>query len=305
MRIKELTGNAISALYESCGRQVFFHPDWIKSVGGKTVLAAYENDELLGGAWFYHFGRFGFQVACNAPFTPYNPLFIVENSAIDKGTIIESLIRTGSKKLLDIGLTSENSDWQPDSNYFSVDHRPTYLLHLAFSESELFAALSSSTRNKLNKTARTAYSIAINGNRADALMCYRDTMERVGRGFPKTIAENLLAPNLSQLVYSVNVYFENTIAASCMVAYDQKTAYYLSAGRAPQSNDSLAGTLALWKAICHAKELGIESFDFCGSTIPGVARFFESFGANKATCLRLQRGHKTQETLKFFRQKLT
>jgi hypothetical protein len=46
----------------------------------------------------------------------------------------------------------------------------------------------------------------------------------------------------------------------------------------PELKHPSAAALLLWKAICTAKELGLEYFDFEGSSIPGIEFFFKSFG---------------------------
>ena len=64
------------------------------------------------------------------------------------------------------------------------------------------------------------------------------------------------------------------------IAWDEKRAYYLVGGydHAAKSNNAVA--LAMWNAIKFtADELKLTEFDFEGSIIPPVERFFRKFGA--------------------------
>lgn len=64
------------------------------------------------------------------------------------------------------------------------------------------------------------------------------------------------------------------------IAWDEKRAYYLVGGydHAAKSNNAVA--LAMWNAIKFtADELKLTEFDFEGSKIPPVERFFRKFGA--------------------------
>jgi hypothetical protein len=70
---------------------------------------------------------------------------------------------------------------------------------------------------------------------------------------------------------------EEGIQAIILVVWDTTTTYYLIGGR--NKKDSRHGiTLLLWQAICDAAQRG-HDFDFEGSMIEGVNRFFQEFGA--------------------------
>ena len=63
------------------------------------------------------------------------------------------------------------------------------------------------------------------------------------------------------------------------IAWDNKRAYYLVGGfdRSAQSNNAVA--LAMWRAIQFtALNLKLPEFDFEGSMIPAIERFFRKFG---------------------------
>jgi Acetyltransferase (GNAT) domain len=57
---------------------------------------------------------------------------------------------------------------------------------------------------------------------------------------------------------------------------DGRWVYYLVGGSDPELRTSGAGSLVMWKGIEYAAERGL-SFDFEGSMVPSVERFFRSF----------------------------
>jgi hypothetical protein len=67
--------------------------------------------------------------------------------------------------------------------------------------------------------------------------------------------------------------------AAIWTVWDEKRAYYLIGGYDDAGNSSTAGVLAMWTAIQHtASELRLSEFDFEGSMVPAIERFFRMFG---------------------------
>nr|HPR68216.1 methicillin resistance protein [Kiritimatiellia bacterium] len=61
--------------------------------------------------------------------------------------------------------------------------------------------------------------------------------------------------------------------------------------------------LAVWEAIRHAKEAGLETFDFEGSVIPPIERFFRGFGGRLTPYYTVNKGWRPLETaMKFLRR---
>lgn len=68
-------------------------------------------------------------------------------------------------------------------------------------------------------------------------------------------------------------------AGLCLV-WDEMSAYYLIGGGDPNLRSSGATSLGLWNAIQYASEV-TKSFDFEGSMLEPVERFFRAFGATQ------------------------
>jgi hypothetical protein len=72
------------------------------------------------------------------------------------------------------------------------------------------------------------------------------------------------------------------------VVRDRRTAYYLMGGGDPQLRTSGAGSLLLWEAIRQTRT-AVSVFDFEGSMLRPVERFFRAFGGRQSPYLRISR----------------
>lgn len=73
---------------------------------------------------------------------------------------------------------------------------------------------------------------------------------------------------------------EGKIHAALYIVWDEYSAYYLMGGGDPELRTSGATSLAMWEAIKFASTV-TKSFDFEGSMLESVERFFRGFGATQ------------------------
>lgn len=71
---------------------------------------------------------------------------------------------------------------------------------------------------------------------------------------------------------------EGRCHAAVYLVWDKNTAYYLMGGGDPDLRNSGAASLCMWEAIRHASTVS-RHFDFEGSMIEPIERFFRGFGA--------------------------
>lgn len=79
------------------------------------------------------------------------------------------------------------------------------------------------------------------------------------------------------------------IHAAVFIVWQESTAYYLAGGGNPALRDSGAHSLVLWEGIRHVSGKSKE-FDFEGSMLPGVERFFREFGAIQTPFFTITKG---------------
>jgi len=115
----------------------------------------------------------------------------------------------------------------------------------------------------------------------DLLILQNETFKRQGRSSKeydeliKRMDEALLAHNARKLLCAADG--EGRIHAASYFVYDEKCCYFLIGGADPEMRTSGASSLLMWNGIKFASTVSA-SFDFEGSMIEPVERFFRSFG---------------------------
>lgn len=78
------------------------------------------------------------------------------------------------------------------------------------------------------------------------------------------------------------------IHAAIYLVWDKQSAYYLMGGADETYKGSGAYSLLIWQAIQKSAQLTTQ-FNFCGSMLPTVERFFRSFGGEQTPYLHLKK----------------
>ncbi len=78
------------------------------------------------------------------------------------------------------------------------------------------------------------------------------------------------------------------VHASLYCIRDDERAWYLGGGGDPALRASGAGSLLMWELIKDSAK-HVPAFDFEGSMIPGVERYFRNFGGRQETCFAVTR----------------
>jgi lipid II:glycine glycyltransferase (peptidoglycan interpeptide bridge formation enzyme) len=82
---------------------------------------------------------------------------------------------------------------------------------------------------------------------------------------------------------------EGILHAAAFVVWQKSSAYYIAGGGNPVFRSSGAHSLVLWEAIKQVSQY-TDTFDFEGSMIPGVERFFREFGALQTPYFTISKG---------------
>lgn len=108
------------------------------------------------------------------------------------------------------------------------------------------------------------------------------TFERQNKAIPYSLEflkqlDMVLAANKCRKIFLAKDEQER-IHAAVYIIWDTHSAYYLMGGGHPELRHSGAHSLLIWKAIQHSATV-TKKFDFEGSMIEPVERFFRGFGA--------------------------
>lgn len=90
---------------------------------------------------------------------------------------------------------------------------------------------------------------------------------------------------------------DGNVHAGIYVVYDQRSAHYLIGGADPQMRTSGAHSLLLWESILYMSQF-VDLFDFEGSMVKSIERFFRAFGGVQVPYFRISN---TSKSLRMFK----
>ncbi|RYZ97125.1 MAG: GNAT family N-acetyltransferase [Proteobacteria bacterium] len=102
----------------------------------------------------------------------------------------------------------------------------------------------------------------------------------------ETLAVGLEKLGMGKVFYAVDA--QGRAHAAVLIVWDERSAFYLVGGSDPELRSSGAMSFVLWEAIRAAAEVTRE-FNFHGSMLEPVERFFRAFGAIQTPYLRVSR----------------
>jgi hypothetical protein len=167
----------------------------------------------------------------------------------------------------------------------------TYRLEGLGSEEALWAGMRDSVRREIRKARKRVEVVEGAGvDRFHAVLSM--TYARQGLATPHSVAEleRLDAACRSRGAGAMLFARDEAgrVHAVVWVVWDRCGAYYLLAGADPDLRQSGASSLLVWEAIMRARAV-TDVFDFHGSMLAPVERFFRAFGARQTPYLRVTR----------------
>jgi hypothetical protein len=251
--------------------------------------AVYSLDEegSIRGAWAYRYGtRMGMQWIKLPVLTPFTAIWIgdAEERSLQKDIahrheVLADLERQlPHTQIFEIKFPWTFQDWLPLYwKGYRQETRYTFRFPV-INEELIYENFSKSFRRNL-RAAERHYTIE-DGNAGDLYAMMERVFEM--RDAPVLFSEQ----KLNEIIHALKeknqckIYAARDaegVQATVLTVWDAQTSYYLIGGR--RRTDSRHGiNLLLWQAIRDAAQRG-HAFDFEGSMIEGVNKFFQNFGA--------------------------
>lgn len=177
-----------------------------------------------------------------------------------------------------------NTNWLPFYwKGFKQTTRYTYVLPSLVSEEELWAGLEEKIRTEIRKASnRFELQVRDDLGVADFMRLNRMTFDRQGMALPysESLVERLDAACAARGQRKILIAEDKQGQhhAGVYIVWDENAAYYLMGGGNPELRSSGATSLCMWEAIRHAAKVS-KTFNFEGSMIESVERYFRAFGA--------------------------
>ena len=166
----------------------------------------------------------------------------------------------------------------------------TYRLEDLDSEAELWDGLSGNIRREIRK-ARRRVIVRDDLGPDDFYRIWCETLTRQGRPAPSRDRLDRIDAACAARDARVALFAcdeADRVHAVAYIVWDAEAAYYLLGGSRPELRTSGAASLLLWEAILRARQVS-RVFDFEGSIIAPIDRFFRAFGGRQAPYLRVSR----------------
>jgi hypothetical protein len=294
MYIKEIkySSNNYLKLISECGT-VFNLPAWLDMYGKNILVLGIFNDnkDLIGTFFLYAGKKLGLKYFITPPYTPHIGLCYVNPAqskaniqAFDKEvvTLVKDHLIALKPKLISIALPFTINDTQPFywDNYKVIPNY-TYRLPLNKTKEELFENLTSEKRKSIKRAEKDSLMI----KQTTDYKSVKSLIEKTFSRKEKTVSQKYLTKILFEFANEDNSFafiaHQNDEPSACIFCiHYNKTAFYLFGGYDNANKHHGAGVSCMWEGILHAKKIGLTVFDFEGSMLVEVEKYFREFGGD-------------------------
>lgn len=284
---------------------VFGSEKWLEVYGKQlTIIGIYKDEkQLIGGFYFLKTVKKGISIMKLPPYSPHCGLFFSSDAknrssanSFAKEIMDEVCDYVAKEKaaLKILAFPTTIKDLQPFIwNKFKVIPNYTYRIDLLQDIDTIRSHFDSKHRNAINKAIKDGIEVRENAlGKTELMAFFKDSLKQTGANVYSIELENIFlkfADNTNSFSFSAFKDAKNIGNIFCV--YDTKICYYMLGGINKDSGLQGINHLLVQKAIEKAQELNCHVFDFEGSMLKGVEKFFRGFGpvlipyytVNKAT----------------------
>ena len=285
---------------ELCEREtsipIFSRAWWLDAVAGADSwdVALVERDGEIAAAMPYVLSRrYGIRASTHPPLTQtLGPWLRLTGSKPSRRLAQEKdLMQALVDRLPRVDYFVQNwhharTNWLPFYwRKYEQTTRYTYILPDLSDEAKLWRGLQDNVRGDIKKASgRFGVTVRDDLEVADLLRLVQMTFRRQGLPLPYPVSvvhriAAACAPRRCAKLF-IGVDADGRHHAGALIVWDENSAYYLLGGGDPALRNSGATSLCLWEGVKHARTV-TAAFDFEGSMLEPVERFFRAFGATQ------------------------
>ena len=270
---------------------LFFQPAWL-DLSGLSWHVLLTHDALRQSVFFVYTieKKMGFRFIRNPHFTPYTGLLLSSDADPESARHLTSFIdELPPVDVLELDLLPAVANTSLPAS-FHTSLRRTNILALQAGATQLYQAFKPALKRQIRK--------------AEASLKVSETSEinRLYKLYKKTFQKQSLQPTIPLEVFlryakasfqmqCAKIYLiqdaDGRDHAGIWVVWDNQRMYYLCGGSDPAFYGSGAMPYALWVAIQLAIDKRLEVFDFEGSMLAGVNRFFQNYSPEEKSYVHI------------------
>ncbi|MBX3423898.1 MAG: GNAT family N-acetyltransferase [Pirellulaceae bacterium] len=293
MKLRALEAEELPA-YDQLARShgtLFNRVDWLSMFGDRVRLLGLfdKGDRMVGGAAVYAESRFGLTLLRRAPFTPgcgpflkpaaKNPVARLEEHR-EALSLLLDYVESLKPAICMLPLNQQVRDVMPLlwRKYKAVPAY-TYQIDLTQALDEIRSQMSPTRRNDISKAVRDGVEVRQISDPHIVYELVLSTFRRQSKAVDTQTLNSILHHYRNeQNSFAFCAYRDALPVAVSLIVHDGTIGYYLLGGAIESNRHHGAGAVALFAAIEHAHRIGLKVFDFEGSVIPAIERFFRGFG---------------------------
>jgi len=192
-------------------------------------------------------------------------------------------------------------------NGFQQTTRYSYVLESLSDVDKLWANMNNKNRTDIRNAQKNIH-IEVKDNIRLFYETVSQTFQRKNINIPYSFNTLNKMYEASKVNNSVRLFFaydsEKIIHSAIMIVWDNEYAYYILGGSDTKLRTSNANTLLLWEAIKFSSTV-TKRFDFMGSMIEPLEKYFRSFGGTQEDYLQIFKTNSTLWRIKSFVMKLS
>lgn len=275
---------------------IFFHPDWLDIVSaGKWQVEIWQKGEKLG-FWIYQKkSKVGISYNLSFQYTPYSGFYFLPQADFDDLSIKRAVNDLTKKTNIDYH-NFFLSPWFRSPypfvvNGFTVISKYSYIKNLE--NPNLLESFESRLRSKIEKNIDT---ISVKEKvDAQSLIQFHDAAYSGRNPFDSSLLRQLYDRFGGEKVYVLAAHQDQRELGAIFLVRDGHRMYYLAGGVDKTSKSAMP--VLLYQAMLYAQKKGCTVFDFHGSSIPSIERFFRKFDPEVESYFVLKKSSKKKAQL--------
>ncbi len=290
MRVREINTVEEEEFFNLQCNCLFSSREWTSCYSHKLLrfFIEDENQNLAGGFVAYEGGKWGMKSLITPPYSPHIGLFEINPERNPSKQIgrqkkimaaIGDYLRTGPYFYYKLDFAPEFRDMQSLVwSGIQVNVRYTYRIDLTQETEKIIANFDPKIKNLLSKSQREGHSYTNEFALTDSIQMIKKNLSDKPSMHPEYLGKilNFLSKDSTSLW--ANVIQKDKVGAVAVCAIDKDCVYYLFGSVNRNLNDNSMQTAALYHVIFTSKKKGFKTFDFEGSGMPSIEKFFRSFG---------------------------